>query len=215
MIRTMVNKSRRALALSAVAVMSLCGPAKAAEFVVNWDPVFNAAFDTAYSTNLGWKGSAKVTVPAGCLTPISDVHACAAVLTEYTVTFYDFVSTATIDTVAATGLTLSVPTVSIDGLGLVDGIDLLGSIVFTSGPLDAYASGADTFTAYLDFVIGAYTGPTLRLDRCFDDCPFFSGTDPDNRRTFPIVTWSEVPAPATLALVGVALAALGLRRRKA
>ena len=213
MIRSMVTKSCRALAVSAVAVMSLCGPAKAAEFVVNWDPII----DTVFSTTLGWKGYANVSIPDLCLAnapndyPVAGLGCGAVTMTSYTLEFYDSMFSVPVLGTVATAINVTDIRVG-PVMGSLDGVDLASEIFAGIFTLNNIAN----VSVFLDFVVTpGYEGPKLRLEyNCGDTCYVYSGTDPDNLLTFPDAEWA-VPEPTTLVLVAGALAALGLRRRKA
>ena len=210
MIRSMVNKSCRALAVSAVAVMSLCGPAKAAEFVVNWDPILNPGF----STTLGWKGYANVSIPNLCLAPapgdynVAGLGCGAVTMTSYTLEFYD--SAFSVPVLGTVATAINVTDIRVGPVtGLLDGVDLAGEIFAGIFTLNNIAS----VSVFLDFVVSpSYEGPTLRLEyNCGGDtCTVNSATEGPNA---PVSNW--VPEPTSLLLVASALAALGLRRRKA
>ncbi len=179
MIRTMVNKSCRALAVSAVAVMSLCGPAKAAEFVVNWDPLFNASL----SPTLGWKGVGSVDVTGCTLTPLSIVSVggpCAASLNTFTLEFYNHPTPASlIASFNQTNVFGSIPAINrlhVDIFGVVDGIDFDASSTLSppvSGAridmIPTISVGPDAYNIALDFIIGSnpgdYAGPTMTLTK--------------------------------------------------
>ena len=223
MIRTMVNKSCRALAVSAVAVMSLCGPAKAAEFVVNWDPLFGGGLGAAVGiANLGWKGESAVSVDPSCLSnvgaPASRVIGidCAgpATVTSLFVQFWSgSVATPVFPTMVATSLpTVLAIDVAVDG----PDADLLAEVVGTDGSgfslvKSGFVLGTGTFNVYVDLIGGAFAGIQLRLDRTDICCEiqYFSGVD---NEFAPIVTW-RTPEPTTLALIGAALLGMRLRRR--
>ena len=211
MIRTMVNKSRRALALSAVAVMSLCGPAKAAEFVVNWDPIFSTTVTGLVGFPLGWKGTASVTVDATCLAlpgvVVVGTLACpTATLNSFVLEFYN-TNPATVIATYTAGTAATITDVSVDVNNLVNGINLAGSGIDINGA--SFTFGAMTFEDMdLDFSISPFLGPTLALF----DAPETTYSSTDTDATPPIVTW--IPEPTPLLLIGAALAALSLSRRR-
>jgi hypothetical protein len=212
MIRSMVTKSRRALALSAVAAMSLCGPAKAAEFVVNWDPIFSTSVTALVGFQLGWKGTASVTVDATCLAApgvvVVGTLACpTATLNSFVLEFYNTNPVNVIATYTA-GTPATITDVSVDINNLVNGINLAGTGIDIS--LDPFTLGAMTFEDMdLDFTIAPFLGPVLSL---YDNGTETTYSSTDTDATPPKVTW--IPEPTPLVLVGAALVALGLNRRR-
>lgn len=196
------------------------GTANAVVYKSIWDPLFNPA----YSASLGWSGESTVSLNASCLAGGAGVYLVAALgcgpvtLTSYTL---DFINNYPGAVTASTGIVptgLAISTIRVDVNGDLDGVDLAGSAIFAGTFNLPGDPGTD---AFLDFVISqspgpidplAFVGPTLRIDTCNgDSCFEDSLTSGPNA---PVSKWALVPEPASLALVGVALAALGLSRRR-
>ena len=186
------------------------GAANAAVYKTIWDPIFNPSL----SATLGWKGSATVSLADSCLSVAAGIYdvaplACGPVtLTSYNLEFYDPYPGTFIVSTGIMPVALNISKIRVDTSGDLSGIDLDGDIYagFFNLP-------SDNVDAYLDFVIetgpGVYVGPTLLLDTCGGECLYSSATTGENA---PVSIW--VPEPGSLALVGAALTALGLSRRR-
>lgn len=213
MFRDVFHRARHIGAAAIVIALTVAATsAQAAAFRTRFDPEFNTDFSGLVGVNVGWKGSAEITVPNACLTISATVNfpACGgpSALDAFSLTFYN-TNTNAILSGPLFGAGPPNPTaVRFDGSGVVDAMDLNG--LFIPG---AFSYNGFLFDADLSFSIAggpmlSVTGDTCSGDGCIETF------EADIANFPPTVVWERVPEPASLALVGVALGMLGLIRRR-
>jgi hypothetical protein len=198
----------------AVALGVAAASSHAAAFRVKFDPLFNVNFSAAVDQDVGWRGSASITVDNGCLVPnsIQNVGAgpcVSASLNGGTLTFYDTNPGNTLGGILWAGLFPAPIQLSIDALGNVDGMDFAAPPL-TSDNFNVLPAWPNSYDVALDFDLG---GPSLTLSNSGLEVSYVSGVG--GEAYVPTVIWTRVSEPASLALVGGALILLSLVRRKA
>jgi|PlaIllAssembly_1097288.scaffolds.fasta_scaffold33224_2 PEP-CTERM motif len=211
MVTVLLQGARQIASAAILVVLAVTTtPSEAAAFRTKFDPTFNTDFSGVVDVDVGWKGTATVTVDDACVAAGNTVlfpNGCgAATLDGYTISFYDINDNSVLTGGFDAGA-LAVPSeMSFDALGIADGMSVapfdIGEFFFAS-----YVNG---FQGFLGFTLA---GPTLSLvENCgLPECNSY----PAQIDQFPpVVTWERVPEPASLALVGIALAAASLVRRR-
>lgn len=198
----------------ALVLMTLTTSAQSKAFRVRFDPLFNLAFSGTVGQTVGWNGEAFITVDNGCLvantqqTP--NVGLCGPVsLDGGTLVFYNGVPANSTGGIAWAGAFPAPTLLSIDGAGNVDGMDF-ATAPLTSAGFNVLPAWPNAYDVALDFNL--INGPVLTLSNSILGTSYTSGQD--GEAYVPVVTWSLIPEPASLALVGGALAILGLLRRR-
>lgn len=204
-----------------LALIGMATSVQAASFRRSWDPLFNSSF----STTLGWRGEAEIFVSDSCVSAgatvsfdTSGLSGCgSANLESYLLEFYDIGSPGVIldsasDSAPGSPLFPAVSAVSFDAFEVADGVSLWGEIQVADS--FTFPSSIDfPTTAFTAFITFGLDSTSLRLEEICDDdvscepTSFFSDVE-------PTVAWSRVPAPASLALLGIGLFALGMNRRR-
>lgn len=226
-LRQALGGARQASALAllgALAALSTPPAAHAALYVGTWDPPYGAPF-----TNLGWRGSVSFDVPASPPCAV-DGAACVAgsALLSAQVDFYDVGSNATLGSISWDPATLggtAIQALRFDDDGNIEQLatDLFPYLV---PGVDLSAYGVSFTVGFaLQFVIDEeategqlFSGPRLFwLDNCeFGDC---DGGANDSVQ-FPPSDFrirrldQPVPEPGALLLVGTALSALAVTKRR-
>jgi len=209
MFQKLAEKVKLGGAAIAVVAATFAAPTQAAIFAGDWDPAFGAAFP-----DLGWRGEAHFFVPDACLALdgwVFNFGQCSGMkILDAEVEFYSLSdpTEATLET-----LLFDIPSNAVVSVNLDDG-QLLGVVGgFTYFMPSTLPLAGGPYSEFLLFfladipVLKFHSDPPGPHNSTFG----FSDFTSENR---PSITFSLVPEPGALALLGLGLGMIGLMMRQ-
>lgn len=232
--KSLLTSLLKSLLAAAVAAVTLASPARAAVYTGSWDPAYGAPFDNPAQT-LGWRGIASFFIPDACVAPgvITSAMCPGMQLEDAEVVFYNNLTNATVETLTYGSADLGAFAMTFNASG---DLTLVTTGFFAPrAPTSSFAN-INYYTFLLQFVSdGVQMYHSLDLSPPFTWSPGFippdwcaklhlpvykcgfSGVDPDSGSSGPVrvgVTYTRVPEPGSLLLIGLALLALGVVARR-
>jgi hypothetical protein len=201
-----------------LALIGMATSAQAASFRRGWDPLFNGSF----SSSLGWRGEAVINVSdclvSGGATVTFDsggLFGCGSANVEsYTLEFYD-IGNASVNLDSFSDSTPTSPAFpAVFQVRFDNGLIPIASGVSLWGEIEVAGSFSFNNSSFTSFITFGLDSTSLRLKEiCSDDVDceptsYFSNVEP------ALTTWSKVPTPAPLTLLGIGLFALVMTRRR-
>src|SRR5574337_2035968 len=89
MLYSMVKGTRAAMSVAVgLGLLVVALTADAAAFRTRFDPQFSTSFSSSYGVNLWWQGTASITVPDACVSPLGSCNS-GVTLDDYAISFYN------------------------------------------------------------------------------------------------------------------------------
>jgi hypothetical protein len=220
---------RQGLTVLALALLTV-GTAPAAVFYGDWDPKYGKPFDYG-SEVLGWRGNAAFEIPDECIVAATVQSAdCVGMrLISAEVTFYDYLNGPVIETFNYATADINAFAATFDSSGALT--SLTSGLFAPRQPVDTGFSIIDYYSFSLQFVdagvrmyhtkdyeigpldIGPYSpGFCKKWQLPILVCGYSGSYSEGGSAPAVVVTFSKVPEPGTLLLLGAALLAVAALR---